>query len=134
MLRAAEEQLDVVLDRESDAAPDLLADPRALAVGLAREQLGHRGEPGDRAALRVVPRRLVDERAAAVDPRRRVGHVVRERLERAERLVELLARLGVLDGDLERAVGAADRLRREQDDPLVQRRAPGGPTRTGRAD
>jgi hypothetical protein len=59
---------------------------------------------------------------------------VRERLERAERLVELLARLRVLDRDLERAVGAADRLRREQDDPLVQRCVPGVPARAGRTD
>ena len=42
------------------------------------------------------PRRLVHERLGAVDRGHGVGEVVGEGLERAERLVELLAVLGVL--------------------------------------
>src|SRR5215475_11576072 len=66
-LRAPEEHLLVVLDRERDAAPDLGAHPRRLAVGLAAEELRHRGQPGDPAAPGAGPRRLAREHAAAVD-------------------------------------------------------------------
>ncbi len=59
----------------------------------------------------------------------RVGEIVRDGLEGAERLVELVARLGVVDRHLERALGAAHRLRREQDDALVHHLVPGRPTR-----
>ena len=58
----------------------------------------------DRPAARAGPRRLVDERAGPVELGLAVGQVVGDRLEGADRLAELLAVLGVLDGDLLRVV------------------------------
>ena len=88
----------------------------------------------DVAALGARPRRLAHERLGAVDRGDRVGQVVRDRLERAERLVELVAVLGVLHGDVERVLRAADRLRGEQDDAVVHDRVPRGPPVAGGAD
>jgi hypothetical protein len=59
---------------------------------------------------------------------------VRDRLEGAERLVELLALLRVLHRDLERALGAAHGLRREQHDAGLQRALEAGPAALRRAD
>src|SRR5262249_23685852 len=42
LLGAPEEELDVVLDREADAAPHLLAHRSHVPVGLAGEELRHR--------------------------------------------------------------------------------------------
>ena len=80
------------------------------------------------------PRRLVHERLRAVDRGRGVGEVMRDRLERAERLVELLAVLRVLHGDVERVLRAADCLRGEQDDAVEHRVVPRRPARARGAD
>ena len=63
-----------------------------------------------------------------------VGQVVGDGLEGAERLVELLAVLGVLHGDLERAVAGPDRPRSEEDHGLVEHRGPRRPAGAGLAD
>ena len=57
-----------------------------------------------------------------------------QRLERAERLVELLAVLRVLDGDVERVVGAADGERGGEDHAVVHHLLPRRPTRARGAD
>src|SRR6185436_11775212 len=93
LLRAPEVELDVVLDGEAEAAVDLLGHRGDVAEGLTREQLRHRRQALDGPAGRAGPRRLVDQRLPAVDLRDRVRQVVRDGLERAERLVELLPRL-----------------------------------------
>ena len=56
--------------READAAEHLLRHRGDVAERLAREQLRHRREPVDRAAVGARPRRLVHERLGAVDGRR----------------------------------------------------------------
>src|SRR5947207_9736169 len=61
LLGPAEVELDVVLDGEADAAEDLLGHGRDVAERLAREELGHGGEPRGGPACVARPRRLVDE-------------------------------------------------------------------------
>ena len=60
------------------------------------EQLRHGRQAPDVAAVAAGPRRLVHQHLGAVDGGDAVGQVVGDGLERAERLVELLAVLGVL--------------------------------------
>src|SRR5438067_9502608 len=110
LLGPAEVELDVVLDGEADAAEDLLGHGRDVAERLAGKELGHGGEPGGGAACVARPRRLVDEGLGPVDGSHGVSQVVGDGLEGAEGLVELLAVLGVLDGDVERVAGAAGGL------------------------
>ena len=106
-LGPAEEELDVVLEGEADAAPDLLGHGGDVAEGLVGEELGHGGELVDRPPHRPRPRGLVDEDLGAVDPGDGVGQVVGQGLEGADGLAELLAVLGVLVGDVEGVAGPA---------------------------
>src|SRR5437764_1339872 len=76
---AAEVELDVVLDREADAAEDLLRHCGDVTERLAREELRHRREPVG-PTLIARPRRLPHERPAAVDGALPVGEVMSERL------------------------------------------------------
>src|SRR5438270_4903741 len=76
LLGPAEVELDVVLDGEADAAEDLLGHGRDVAERLAREELGHGGEPRGGPACVARPRRLVDEGLGPVDGGDGVGQVV----------------------------------------------------------
>src|SRR6266545_4534686 len=112
-----------VLPREADAAEHL---DRALDRGdprVAAERL--RGGDGERCVLvrlRDRPRRPVRERARQLRLDVCVREPVRHRLIRADRLAELLARLRVLDPELERLRRDADRLERERGELLLLRR------------
>ena len=97
LLGPAEVELDVVLEREADATEDLLRHGGDVAERLAREQLGHRREPCRSA--RPSSRAHAASHTSVSAPSTAVtasDEVVRDRLERAERLVELVAVLGVL--------------------------------------
>ncbi len=127
LLGPPEVELDVELDGEADAAEDLLGGGGHVPEGLAGEELGHRGQLGHAPALRPGPGRLVDQHLGPVHGGGGVGQVVGQRLEGPERLVELLAVLGVLHGDLQGVLGPAHGLGRGQDDPVVHDRVPGRP-------
>ena len=74
---------------------------KSLAMG-ARRSTGRPSAAAQAASwTRLLP---------AVDGRHGVGHVVGDGLEGAQRLVELAAVLGVLDGDVERVAGPAHGL------------------------
>src|SRR5688500_5341225 len=110
-LAALEEEVQVVLPREADAAVDLERGPRDTTPGVARIRLPARGR--QRRRLRLVverPRRPVDRRAGALDLEQHLRARVRDRLVRPDRAAELLALLGVGYRHLHRPLGHADRL------------------------
>src|SRR5207302_5114586 len=72
------------------------------------------GELGLAVILGDAPRRPVRERARELRLDIGVGELVRDRLVRADRPTELLATLRVLDTELERMAGDADRLEGER--------------------
>jgi hypothetical protein len=114
--RALEVAVGVVLPGEADAAVDLDRLRRALEERVAR--VGRGGERrGDQVVGSVVrdPARLVDRRARRLDEHEQIGAHVLDGLERADRPAELVADLGVLDGEIETALGAADLLGGERD-------------------
>src|SRR5581483_9949058 len=136
--RALVEPVQWMLPREAGAAVHL---DRALARGdrgLDRE--GLRGSCGDGALLVVLgdaPRGPVGERAGELDVGVRVRELVRHRLIDADRLAELLARLRVLDAQLERALCNSERLgrhRRTQARRLLRPVAADPPERAPRVD
>src|SRR5207249_6471545 len=88
----------------ADPAVDLdrlVGDP---VRGLAREQLGHRGLLDEREPGILEHRSVVDEQPRRLDLGRHVGEHELHRLEVRDRLIELLALLGVSEAVL---VGAA---------------------------
>jgi hypothetical protein len=115
-LGALQEQVQVVLPGEADAAVELKAlfDDEALA--LAGLDLGERRRLG---AARIVlderERRVVAECSCALDCQVHVREPVLQRLERADRAVVLLAQLRVLERQLEDAPAGADGCKRERD-------------------
>src|SRR4051812_24938394 len=95
-LRPPEVELDVELDGEADATEDLYGGRGHVAERLPGVELGHRREPLHRLTGSARPRRLPRQRLRTIDRGRRVGQVVRDRLERTQRLVELLAGLRIV--------------------------------------
>ena len=101
-----------------------------------RRQLGHRGQRRERPPVRPGPGRLVDELLGPVERGDGVRQVVRQRLEGAERLVELPPVLGVLGGDLERIARAPTAWAARSTRPgsrtccQVAQPLPGGPMRS----
>ena len=114
--RPLEEEVDVVLPREPDAAEglDRVVGDRVRGVGRAR--LGHVRGQGQRLRVRVgAPRRVVRQRAGLLDVPEHLGESVRDRLIGADRAPELLALLRVFDRHVERPLGDTDELGRDRD-------------------
>src|SRR5437870_4731503 len=104
-----------VLPGESDAAVGLDCVLADRDCDVARVRLGGgRRNPGFVVLLCHAPRSPVRERAGELGVGVAVGELVRDRLVDPDRLAELLARLGVLDGQLERPLRDADGLERER--------------------
>ena len=95
-LGAPEVELGVAFDGESQAAVDLDSSGAHVSTGLSSEQLGHGGQGPGVAAGVTGPGGLMHEDTAAVDGGNAVGQVVGDRLERPDRLVELVAYLGAV--------------------------------------
>ena len=111
-----EQEVDVVLPGEADAAEGLDRVVRDRGRGVRRARLRHRR--GDRQQVGIGvggPCRGVGERAGLLDLPQHVGEAMRDGLVGADRAAELLALLGVLDRHVERALGDAHALRRERD-------------------
>src|SRR5207253_7007039 len=112
-----------VLPGEADSAQDLdraLArrDGRVAGVALGR---GYR----DRrllVSLRDAPRSPVGKRARQLGLDVRVRELVRDSLVDADRTSELLARLRMLDAEIERLLPDADRLERQRRQLFLARR------------
>ena len=102
---------------------------------LARVELRHRGLARERPALVLQPRRLVDERAPGLDLGRHVRELELDRLERRDRLAELLALLRVREREVVGALREADAHRGDRDPPAVEdleellKPSPRGPSR-----
>src|SRR6266511_4105930 len=113
-----------VLPGEADAAVHL---DRALArVDRGVAAVGFRGSARDVDLLVFLgdaPGSPVRKRAGELHLDVRVRKLVRDRLVRTDRLAELLARLRVLDRELERLGADPDRLERERRELLVLRRS-----------
>ena len=112
-LAALEEEVQVVLPGEADAAVDLERGARHAAPGLAGVGLGAGG--GERGGLGLVverPRRPQDGRPRPLDLEQHLRAGVRDGLVGADRAAELLALLGVGDRHLHRPLGDADRVGR----------------------
>ena len=109
-LGAAVIELDVVLLHVAVAAVEVKPAFRGALRVLGREQERHRTEVGGVVATGVErPGRFAGEQLRAVERDRDVGQRVLDRLERADRLAELVALGDVLAGD---ARGRPDRRRR----------------------
>ena len=76
----------------------------------------------------------MDQLLGAVEIGHRVREVVRQRLERAERLVELAPVEGVLGGDLEGVASTTDGLGGQEHQARLEHALPGGPARPGGTD
>ena len=108
-LGAAVVELDVVLLHEAVAAVEVETTLGGALRVLGREQQGHRTEIGGVGATGVArPRRLAGEQLRAVERDGDVGQRVLDRLERADRLAELVALGDVRAGEPERAQTQAD--------------------------
>src|SRR5262249_47443490 len=110
-LRALDEELHVALPREAHAAVDLDAVAADDALAIARRRLRHRRpERPPPILLADRPRGEVPRSARLLDLHEHVGALVLDRLERADRLIELAPVLRVLDRDLEQALARSDTL------------------------
>ena len=103
--RALEEAVQVVLDGVADGAVALQGLPAAEAGGVGRHGLGHRDVAGLHRG-----RGAADRGPGEGELLERVGEVVLHRLERADRHAELLALLGVVDGQVEHPLAEPDEL------------------------
>src|ERR1700722_2479246 len=116
-----DEEVTVVLPRETDAAEglDRFATDEALAVVGGR--LGH-GDSGGPVRRVLADGRdgEVAERTGPLDGEEHVAHFVLDRLEGADGDAELLALLDVGQQQLEESVAGADRLEREPDRRLLE--------------
>jgi hypothetical protein len=110
-LGALEEQVAVVLPGEADAAVQLHRVLGDLGIDVAGRGLGGGGvEQGLWIARSPQAHGLGYQGAGGHQRDLVIGAAVLQRLERADRLAELLAHLQVLDGAVEDDVGAADRV------------------------
>ena len=121
-IRPLHPEVQVVLDRVADRAVALQRLAGDELGGIGGEALGHR----DVARRRRQPvlhgiRGAVDDRAGELEGEQRVGEVVLDRLEAADRHPELLALLHVVDGCLQQAIGEPDELRRRAERAVVER-------------
>ena len=127
---ALEEEVEVVLPGEADAAVDLdrgVGDPPAGVGGVG---LGHRGRQRQRLRLGVGgPGGAVDGGARVLGLEQHLRAAVGDRLVGADRAAELLAVFGVLDRHLHRPLGDPGRLGGEGDAEAVE---DGGSTRPPR--
>ena len=98
-----------MLPREADAAEHLDRAAAELRERVARERLGHHRGAVRLRRVGVVggPARVVAGRPAELERAQHVGAEVLDGLERADRLVELHALLGVLDGERRARAAAA---------------------------
>ena len=124
-------EVDVVLPGDADATVDLHAVVDEVEAPVADVRLGHAHQAAGASGSSVVDRLGRARRLIAFENSSHIEHVgdaVLQRLERRDRPAEREAILRVLDGELEHAVGRADRLRalqRERDLELVlDRRRP----------
>src|ERR1044072_248654 len=107
-LAALEEEVQVVLPGEADAAVDLQCRTRDSATGIARVRL--RARDRQWRGLRLVverPCRPVDGRSRALDLEHHLRAGVRDGLVGPDPAVELLALLRVLDRHAPRPLGEA---------------------------
>src|SRR4249919_91519 len=119
-LLVAVETLDGRLLHVAEAAVDLESRVRDPVRELAGEELRHRGLTRERPALVLEPRGLVDERAAGLDLRRHVRELEADRLERGDRLAELLALLRVCEREVVRALREPDAHGGDRDPPSIE--------------
>src|SRR5262249_36600425 len=134
-LRPLEIEMEVVFPGEADAAVDLDGVPRDVARRLTHVGLADRG--GHRGVLRAGverPRRVVDRGMRVLGCHEHVGAAVADRLERADRLSELLAHLRVLHAHVETASRGAQHLGRGADGGSTKERLEQGPRAAGLAD
>ena len=115
-LAALEEEVEVVLPGEADAAVDLDRGVGDAPAGVGGVGLGHRGGQRQRLRLGVGrPGGAVDGRARVLGLEQHLRAAVGDRLVGADRAAELLAVFGVLDRHLHRPLGDPGRLGGEGD-------------------
>ena len=114
--RALEEEVEVVLPGEADAAVDLDRGVGDAPAGVRGVGLRHRGGQRQRLGLGVGgPGGVERRRAGVLGLQQHLRAAVGDRLVGADRAAELLAVLGVLDRHLERPLGDAGLLGGERD-------------------
>ena len=112
-----------MLPGEADAAEDLERVGGHPPGRVGGAGLGHRGRQRQRLRLGVgAPGRVVGERARLLDVVEHPGAAVRDGLVGADRAVELLALLGVVDRHLHRPLGDPGQLGGERDQRPVRGR------------
>ena len=122
-LAALEEEVEVVLPGEADAAVDLDRGVGDAPAGVGGVGLGHRGGQRQRLGLGVGgPGGAVDGGAGVLGLQQHLRAAVRDRLVGADRAAELLAVFGVLDRHLHRPLGDPGRLGGERDAEAVEDR------------
>ena len=128
-LAALEEEVEVVLPGEADAAVDLDRGVGDAPAGVGGVGLGHRGGQRQRLRLGVGrPGGAVDGRARVLGLQQHLRAAVRDRLVGADRPAELLAVFGVLDRHLHRPLGDPGRLGGERDAEAEEDRVVVGPS------
>ena len=113
---ALEEEVEVVLPGEADAAVDLDRGVGNAPAGVGGVGLRHRGGQRQRLGLGVGgPGGAVDGGAGVLGLQQHLRAAVGDRLVGADRAAELLAVFGVLDRHLHRPLGDPGRLGGERD-------------------
>src|SRR5581483_9460685 len=105
---------------EAVAAVDLERGVDDAMRELAGVELRHRRLEAELALLVLQPGRLVDERSAGLDLDRHVRQLELDRLERRDRLPELLPLQGVRVREVVGALREADAHRSDRDPPAVE--------------
>src|SRR3954447_12168294 len=119
--RVAVEALDLVLLRVAVAAVDAQRLLDAEVAALGGEELRHAGLELRALAGVLHPGGAERHQARRVDLRRHVGELELDRLVLGDRLAERLALPGVLQRELERALGDADAARGDVHAPDLER-------------
>src|SRR5438445_12705600 len=127
-------EVERMLFTEADGAQELVRPSRHRLTGRAGIGLGHGDIRGGPATLLHLPGGAIEKIARALDIAQQVGAGMLDGLKRPERPAELLARLGMLDAELEDMLSAADHLGGPRKGPGLERGAEQVPSLTCRAE
>src|SRR5437016_12968964 len=127
-------EVERMLFTEADGAQELVRPSRHRLTGRAGIGLGHGDIRGGPATLLHLPGGAIEKIARALDIAQQVGAGMLDGLKRPERPAELLARLGMLDAELEDMLSAADHLGGPRQGPCLERGAEQVPSLTCRAE